>query len=156
MDKKMNDPWPYVFGFVAIISLIVTIVLIMQSNIDKKIDDKLNDPKFIKKLANEARLPFLIFDEKNKILADYGAYQYLEKISILNNEKNELIEIRISPKHFMNIAPIIECINGRLVFREPERIDEIDWLIKIIPTTSYFVAESHEGSVNKFKLTIFK
>ena len=26
MGKKMNDPWPYVFGFVAIISLIVTIV----------------------------------------------------------------------------------------------------------------------------------
>ena len=151
----MNDPWPYVFGFVAVISLIVTIVLIMQSRIDKKIDDKINDPNFIKKLANEARLPFLIFDENNKILADYGAYQYLKKILILNNEKNELIEIRISPKQFMNIAPIIECINGRLDFREPEREGEIDWLIKIV-YTSYLVAESHEESVKKFKLTIIK
>jgi len=140
---------------VAIISLIVTIVLIMQSRIDKKIDDKINDPNFIKKLANEARLPFLIFDENNKILADYGAYQHLTKIIILRNEKNKLIEIRISPKQFMNIAPIIENINGRLDFREPERVEEIDWLIKIV-NISYIVIKSHEDSLKKFKLTIIK
>lgn len=155
MDKKMNDPWTYVFGFAAIISLIVTIILIMQGRIDKKIDDKLNDPIFIKKLANEVRLPFLIFDENNSILADYSAFQYLIKIAILRNEKNELITIRISPKQFMNIAPIIENINGRLDFREPERIGEIDWLIKIV-NTGYMLLESHEESLKKFKITIIK
>ena len=64
----------------------------MQSRIDKKIDDKINNPNFIKKLANEARLPFLIFDENNKILADYGAYQYLKKIVLLKNERNEYLD----------------------------------------------------------------
>ena len=66
-----------------------TIILFMQDRIEKKIDNKVNDPIFIRKLADEVRLPFLIIDENNIILADFGAYQYINKIDVLKNEKNE-------------------------------------------------------------------
>ncbi len=151
------NTWTYVVGSATIIGLFITIILIIQSSIDKKIDDKVNDPNFIKKLAIEVRLPFLIFDENNRILADFGAYQHLKKVEVKINEKNELVALKISPKHFMNIAPIIENINGNLDLLEPERTEGTDWLIKVI-SKSYILNESssNEVSLKKFKLTIIK
>lgn len=150
------DTWTIVIGIFTIIGVIVTIALLLMGSIDRKIEEKLREPSFIKKLADEVRLPFLIFDENNKILADYGAYQYLNKIDVLRNEKRELTSIRITPKQFMNAAPIIENINGDLDFSEPERAEEIDWLIIINPGTAFLALESHKEPIKKFKLTIIK
>lgn len=155
MGKQM-DTWTIVIGLFTIIGVIVTISLLIAGNIDRKIEEKINDPSFIRKLANEVKLPFLIFDETNKIIADYGAYEYLEKITVIKNKKDDLEAIRITPKHFMNSAPIIENINGDLNLSEPERTGEIDWLISINPGPARLALESHVEPVKKFKLTILK
>jgi hypothetical protein len=60
MEKKM-DAWTIVIGIFTIIGVIVTIALLLMGSIDSKIDEKLRDPSFIKKLADEVRLPFLNF-----------------------------------------------------------------------------------------------
>ena len=96
MDRKM-DTWTIVIGIFTIIGVVVTIALLMKGSIDKKIEEKIRDPNFVKQLADEVRLPFVIFDENNKILADYGAYQYLNRIDVLRNEKKQLTAIRITP-----------------------------------------------------------
>lgn len=156
MDRKM-DTWTIVIGIFTIIGVVVTIALLMKGSIDKKIEEKIRDPNFVKQLADEVRLPFVIFDENNKILADYGAYQYLNRIDVLRNEKKQLTAIRITPKQFMNGAPIIENINGNLYFYEPERADGIDWLIKIDSNAgAFFADESYKEPINKFKLTIIR
>lgn len=150
------DTWTIVVGIFTIIGVVVTTALFMMSNIDKKIEEKINNPKFIKKLAEEVKLPFVIFDENNKILADYGAYQYLDRIDTQKKD-GELIAIRITPKQFMNTAPIIENMNGYLDFFEAERADQIDWLFKIdLRTGDIIVTESYKEPINKFKLTIIK
>jgi len=145
-----------VIGIFTVIGIIVTITLLITGRIDKKIEDKIKDPIFIRKLADEVKLPFLIFDEKNTIIADYGAYEYLEKITVIKNSNNELEAIRITPKHFMNTAPIIENINGDLNLSEPKRTDQIDWLILINPGSALLASESHVEPIKKFKLTILK
>ena len=91
------DTWTIVIGIFTIIGVVVTIALLMKGSIDKKIEEKIRDPNFVKQLADEVRLPFVIFDENNKILADYGAYQYLNRIDVLRNEKKQLTAIRITP-----------------------------------------------------------
>lgn len=106
--------------------------------------------------SDEVQLPFLIFNENSTIIADYGAYEYLEKITVLKNSENELDAIRITPKHYMSIAPIIENINGDLNLSEPQRTDQIDWLIAIKPGPAVLELESRVEPVKKFKLTILK
>jgi len=150
------DTWTIVIGIFTIIGVIVTITLLMKSSIDRKIEEKLREPSFIKKLADQVKLPFLIFDENKKILADYDAYKYLKKIDVLRNEKGVLTSIRITPKQFMNAAPIIKNINGDLNLSEPERAEEIDWVIHVKPGPALLALESHKEPIKKFKLTILK
>jgi hypothetical protein len=89
-------------------------------------------------------------------LADYGAYQYLSKIGVSRNEKKELAAIIVTPKHFMNTGPIIEHINGNLDFAEPERGEEINWIVRINPGRAFLALESSKEPINKFKLTVIK
>jgi len=42
---------------------ILTTYFIVTSNLDKTITAKINDDKFLEKIAKNVRLPFLIFDE---------------------------------------------------------------------------------------------
>jgi hypothetical protein len=155
MDRKM-DAWTILAAIVTILGFLVMLALLLIGSIDRKFDEKVRDPNFIRKVADEVRLPFVIFDENNKILADSGAYQYLNKINVLRNEKNEVTAIRITPKQFMNAAPIIENINGDLDFSEPERAEEIDWLIRIKPGRALLALESSQEPIKKFKLTIIR
>jgi hypothetical protein len=64
MDKRM-DTLTVLVGIFSIIGVIVTIFLLMKGSIDEKIEEEVNDPVFIKKLANQVRLPFVIFDKNN-------------------------------------------------------------------------------------------
>jgi hypothetical protein len=155
MDKQM-DTWTIVSVIVTIIGGVVSGALWMAGNIDRKIEQKVNDPNFIKKLADEVKLPFLIFDEDNRVIADYGAYEYLQKISVVKSKQGEVEAIRITPKHFMNTPPILENINGDLNLAEPERADQVDWVISIKPGPARLLLQSHVEPVKKFKLTILR
>ncbi|MDZ7698525.1 MAG: hypothetical protein U5R49_16895 [Deltaproteobacteria bacterium] len=53
-------------------SLMFAVFVHLNSTIDRKIEKKLNDEVFIRKVANEVRLPFVIFDEGKSIIADIG------------------------------------------------------------------------------------
>ena len=54
----------------------------LGSNIDKQIDAKLNDPKFIKEVADKIRLPFIIFDENERVTVNSGAEEYIDSVHV--------------------------------------------------------------------------
>ena len=63
------------------IVLLVTVVWSISTFIDKRIEKKIQDEKFIKKLAAATR-PALIIDGENSIVHDHGALDLLESITV--------------------------------------------------------------------------
>jgi len=142
---------------VTLIGGIVTLFLLMRNGIDAKIEERISNPILLEKVAKKAQLPFVVFDENNKVIYDMGAYEYLNKLAVHRDEKGVIKEITISPKRFLTVAPIIECINENIDFYEPERASQIDWVIKINKEGPLYIeAEESKQIIKKFKLTIIK
>jgi hypothetical protein len=123
----MINPWAIFSFIVAIFAIFVTIIIQFNSSIDKKIEIKLQDPIFIKKVASNARLPLLIFDEEKKFLADTGASELIRDIKIVKDGR-DVKEIIITPKRFFPVAPILESIDGYIEFDEPQHGSQFDWV----------------------------
>lgn len=104
--------------------------LSLGNNIDKKIEDKFNDPNFIRQVANKIRLPFIVFDENNKYIIELGGEEYIESIKINKNEKKEINDIIVNSKMFLNTPPILQNIGGQMQFYEPQRIGQKGWQFK--------------------------
>jgi hypothetical protein len=142
--------------WVPIIAAVIGIYVFLSNSINSRIEEKINDPNFVKKVASEIRLPFLIIDESEHIIHDDNAFNLLNSIKV-EKEKKEVVSITISPKAFMQIPPIIENMNSNLVFNEPERVNQIDWRFKVNKEAGGFiVTESHKEPIKKFKLTFIK
>src|SRR5271157_5160297 len=102
------QPWAIISAIVGILALIVTVFLQLNGSINEKIENKLKDPEFISKVADEVRLPFVIFDEDDSIIVDTGTMSIIDKISINKKDGRYLSEIIITPKKYLAIAPILE------------------------------------------------
>lgn len=149
------NTWVIVVGIFTIIGVITTILLIFFNSIDSRIEDKLHDPEFIKKVATEIELPFLVFDENEHVIYDNNAYKLIHSLKVEKKGDN-VTSIIISPKSFMSIPPIIENINFHLDFSEAERINQIDWKYNVIEAGGYLALESYKEPFKKFKLTFIK
>jgi hypothetical protein len=53
---------------VTVFAAVITIFFYMNDSIDKRIEKAINHPDFIKKVAEQTKLPFLIFDEAGTYL----------------------------------------------------------------------------------------
>jgi len=145
-----------VVGLFTIIGVMITVLLLLYNSINSRIEEKINDPNFVKKVASEIQLPFLIFDESERIIYDNNAYNLINSIKV-EKDKKEIVSITIFPKAFMQIPPIIENMNSHLDFDEPERVNQIDWRFKVNKEAGGFlVVESHKEPIKKFKLTFIK
>ena len=149
------NAWTIIVGLFSIIGVMIAILLQFNSSINTKIEEKINDPNFVKKVASEIQLPFLIFDENERIIYDNNAYNLINSIKV-EKQKEEIVSITIYSKAFMQIPPIIENMNFHLDFDEPKRVNQIDWRFKVNKETAYIVAESHKEPIKKFKLTFIK
>jgi hypothetical protein len=156
MENKMNT-WAIVVGSFTIIGVIITVLILFYNSINSKIEEKINDPNFVKKVASEIQLPFLIFDESERIIYDNNAYNLINSIKV-EKQKEEIVSITIFPKAFMQIPPIIESVNSDLNFDEPERVNQIDWRFKVNTAggAAFVVIDSHKKLIKKFKLTLIK
>lgn len=138
------ERWGKVIAFVA--SLIV-IIAYFSSSINDKIDQKINDPEFVKKVADEVRLPFVIFNDKESVTVDTGAMKYIDKFKIKKDERQGIYEIIISPKSFMAIPPILESIEDKEIeFEEPKRGKKFDLIYKTVQYATGWANTLAEGS----------
>ena len=97
----------------------------IDSYIDSKIEDKLENPAFINKVAQSMR-PSVIFDLNGSILSDMGAMQYIEDIKV-DVKKPLRYDIIISPKKFLSVAPILECLDEqpKMIIKRGKKFDWI-------------------------------
>jgi hypothetical protein len=139
-----------------VIGITITVVLILIGDVDKRVENKIADPKFVSKVAAEIRMPMLVFDENERTLVDTGALEYIEKISVKKEEKS-IKEILISPKNFLTVAPLITSLSTGTDLYEPERTNIKDWLYKA-EESSYIEAQTGGGEKvpKKFRLEVIK
>jgi hypothetical protein len=124
------NPWSIVSTIVGILALIFAAFIHFNSSIDKKIENKFKDPEFISKVADEVKLPFVIFDENNTIVVDNGAMNIIDKISINKKDHGDISEIIITPKKYLAIAPILESLDPKIEFQDPIRGNKFDFIYK--------------------------
>ncbi len=116
---------------VAVTGCILAVFFYMNDSINKRIENMISDPKFIKKVADGIRLPFLIFDEKGTFHSESGeATAYIEKIEPIY-EKKRFSGFIVYPKNFLKEAPILQAINNDFQFTLPKKINTLDWRYRI-------------------------
>lgn len=149
------NPWALFSLIIGLLAIFITVIIQVQSSIDRKIEVKFKDISFIKRVASEVRLPFLIFDEKNRYLVDTGASELIESIEIVKDGR-DITEVIITPKQSLAIAPILESYDRDIEFDEPIRGQKLDWVYKtILPSTTWGKTyPSGKPPSKKFKLQI--
>ena len=118
-------------AILTVFGVIVAIFFYMNDSIDKKIQAAVNHPDFLKKVADESRLPFLIFDAKGTFQTEAGgATAFIDRIEPFK-EKDRFSGFIVYPKKFLKDAPIRLAINSDIPFVKPKRVNTIDWQYRI-------------------------
>jgi hypothetical protein len=123
-----------IFGvIVAIAIFLASIFYAGISSLDKKIgqavDDKINSPDFINKVAEKAKRPIVMFDQHGSVLLDGGGMVFINDIRV-KLDRNDPVEITISPNKHLNVAPILESLDAEYVIRE-RRGNKFDWVYEL-------------------------
>ena len=147
--------WTIVGIAIAAIGTIWAIVSGTISNIDKKIEQQINNTDYIKKVAEQVRLPFIIFDENETFLNNSGGEEYVEEIRITKKVDGDVDEIIVVCKKFLESSPIIQSIDEKIFFHQPERAEQKNWKFNAFQYT-YFTAKGDQGTKppSRFKIEI--
>lgn len=121
---------------VGVVACILAIFFYMNESLDKRIEKAVNHPDFIKKVAEQTRLPFLIFDERGRFQTDSaGASSIISKIEPFtekNSQSNERFAgFIVYPSQFLQTPPILQALNNKAVFSKPSRINTKNWKYRI-------------------------
>lgn len=145
-------PYTVVGIIVSIAAIFTTILIHVNSSIDKKLEAKLNEPGFIRKVAAQARLPFLVFDEHERYLLDTGASKFIAKINVVKEPGASIKQIVVSPNKLFPIAPVLQSFPGGPEFQEAEKGERYDWVYKTIDRSVW----GYDGKppVRRFRLEI--
>ena len=102
--------------FFAVVSAVIVLVAAyhgLNYYIDVRIDSKINNADFLKKLGRSIR-PSLIFDEKGSILADMGAVPFVTNIFVSKGSKDTLTLIESKKEVICVARPCIAKHRERL------------------------------------------
>ncbi|MBI5558628.1 MAG: hypothetical protein HY885_13430 [Deltaproteobacteria bacterium] len=138
----------------------LSVILYLQSDIEKKINEKLSDPKFVKQIAAEIKSPSIIFlSDGNAIHDDGGSeFVYLDKIvPEYDDKKMRVVGITITTKQFMKNPPILSSIDGEEYFQEAKRVDTFKWEYKTIELDRvYWSLPNDKMPLGRYKLEIVR
>ncbi len=149
--------WTIAGVAVAVIGTIWAIVSGMSNSIEKQIQKQMNDPDFIKKVAEKVRLPFIIFDEDATYLNNSGGEEYIESIQVTKKDNGDIDEIVIICKKFLESAPIIQSIDEQIQFHQPERTKQTSWKVTAFQDGQNITIgriEKGPRPLNRFKIEI--
>jgi hypothetical protein len=95
----------------------------LNKMIGEKLNAKLSDPEFIKRVVSEIKPRFLIFDENQKILLkSKGVLNYIDPDGIkIEKSGREIVSIKIKTKEYMDFPPVLTSLDENIFFKEPER-----------------------------------
>jgi hypothetical protein len=117
--------------------------------IDKRIENRIHDDGFIRKLASALR-PSVIFDHTGSVLVDQGAMSFLEDIDVeLDNQEPYPKRIVIHPKHHLAYAPLLMPLESDMANISTSRGKKYDWVYDL----DYFMTTG-ERDVVRYRLEI--
>src|SRR5207245_3499035 len=103
----------------------------VDAYLDRKIDTRMSDPAFIRQVASQVR-PALIFDSNGSILADLGAMQYFDEITVkfpdMDNKPGEIV---LKPKILLTYPPDISGIGGIQISPVARRGPGFTWYYRV-------------------------
>jgi hypothetical protein len=144
-----------------ILAMIIAI-LYLQADIKTQIDEQLNNPLILEKIAKQIKPPFLIFDENERVIYNDGGEEYidLDNIKIKFDKRMKMIEaIIITTKKFLNIAPILSSIDSGVYVHDAERIDIYTWEYRIVKIDVEYSIRSNKNMkipAGRYRLEIIR
>ena len=125
-ERRIQAVWNILLAVSAIAGLLA-ILYAVDTYFDWKIENKVSDLDFVRKVASQVR-PSVIFDSRGSILADTGAMQYLEKITVeFDTVGKKPGKVTVRPKQLMPHPPIITGIDGIFYIPQPLRGPGYEW-----------------------------
>ena len=133
---------------VAVITIIAALYGVIFF-IDKRIENRIRDDVFLRKLAGALR-PAVIFDNKGSVLIDQGAMRFIEAIDVeLENKGPYPKRIVIHPMQHLSYAPLLTPLESDLANISTSRGKKHDWVY----TFDYFMT-STEREIIRYRLEI--
>lgn len=126
-DKRRFTVGGFVLGTLALLGIFAT-PFAVQSYLNTKVDERVNDPEFIRKVATQVR-PSVIFNHNGSILADLGAMQFVDKIEVSGfpTDLLEKLNVIVYPKLHLPYPPLIESVDSSSWFISSKRGVGYQW-----------------------------
>ncbi len=153
MSSLMED-FKAVGRFITPVIVFIGGIYVIINYVDMRIEDKINDPRFINKMTQNIR-PSAVFDENDSILADMGAMQFINDIKV-KKRGNDQIEITISPKAFLGIAPILSSIDSDYIVGVPKRGAKFDWVYRLNRAVQWVSGKAEIVGLHRFRIEVVK
>ncbi len=123
--------WLNILGGGAALVALVGAVYGALRYLDHRIDKRIQDESFMRKLATALR-PAVIFDENGSILIDQGAVELIENIEVRHDPGTRLpTEIVVSPRRHLVHAPFIQPMESELFDVTPSRGRRFVWSLRL-------------------------
>jgi hypothetical protein len=120
------------------------------------VDSRVQSDEIIKKIANRIR-PYVIFDEKDTILADMGAMNYLHSIHVEvvleNPDAIPSYKITVTPNQFLSNVPILQVLEGHFYEVKTGRGPGYEF-VYTIDVTGISAGDNVERTHARFRLEI--
>src|ERR1700681_2503812 len=78
---------------------------VLLSFLHSTVRDQMEDPRFLQRLSRVIR-PSVVFDEKDRVLGDFGAMSLLEGIVVTPSQADQTLIIVVKPREFLGVEPI--------------------------------------------------
>ncbi len=130
---------------------------IITGYIDSRVNKSITSPNFIGKVRHNIK-PTAIFNSDGSVIANMGAMGYIsdikvEKAKYKTYDKIFKIKIIVSPKEFLNVAPMLESLDGTYRINS-KRGNRYDWIYMLEPIVLLSVEESAQTSEDRFRIEI--
>lgn len=143
-----------VFGAIAVLAMVFGAYHGLNWYIDYRIDNKISHPEFRSSVARSIR-PSVIFNENNSILADMGAMAFIDNINVDKHDRG-LITITVTPKKFIAVPPVLECLDALVEIAEIKRGTKYDLVYELKEVD--FLVMSSPGNIKnvRFRLELLR
>ena len=132
-----------------IITIIVAIYGAMQF-IDKRIEKKLQDDSFVRKVAASLR-PTVVFDERGSIIIDQGGMEIIDAIEIKHEEgPGHPLKIIVKPKRYLAHPPFISPLDNEMIDFKPARGERFIWTYDL----DYIMTNEEYDGKRRFRMEI--
>lgn len=153
-NKRKITAFEIIKAFIGIV-LILTALYGVYNYVDWRIEKKINNSEFIRKISSNIR-PSVVFDSGGSIKIDLGAMQFIEKIEVVPSDAPRFPKkIIVSPKDYFAHAPFLTVLDLTFFNIEVERGQKFDWIYNLEPSINMHT-DSSDAQKTRFRLEIVR